>query len=393
MNKIVSLIIRIIVVVVTTFIPRSNKIWVIGSWFGMRYADNSRYLFEYLNDNKEEYGLDKIIWVTDDPIVLDFIRTTGRLAYKKKSLIGCYYHLRAKVFFYDQSTEDLNYNFTQGALVINLWHGIPLKKIGYHYKEKIKHSDVVIFLRRLLSIKKREYILETSDFSGKLLSEAFDCKTIRGVYPRNDYLIGIINSKLTEQESKYWKILKSNNKKIIFYLPTFRDKCDLKFLGTEDINIQLDILDNINRLGYILLTKVHFAEKSATKNLKHSSLINLPGSMDVYPFLKETEILITDYSSIYFDFLYLDREIIFLAYDLEYYKNSDRGLLLDFDDFTPGLKVFNSNQLVEALIRVSQNKVDFSNERKSLKSKVFGQETMNVFIENIIKLESMNSKK
>jgi len=379
-----KIVIKLIVItfskVFTTFIPRDENVWVIGSWFGKRYADNSRYFYEHLNDNKEKYELKKIIWVSDDENIIDFIRNSGRMAYRKKSLIGCYYHLRAKFFFYDQNAKDINYNFTRGAFRINLWHGIPLKKIGYHYKKKSTKNLLQEINNKFTTQKNLNFILETSKFSGQLLSTAFELKTIQGPYPRNEYLIGNIASSLSEAEKSYLSLINKSNKKVIFYLPTFRDKCALKFLGTSDIKKQLKIISELDRLGYMLVTKVHFARSNDLNHLSNENLINLPPDIDIYPFLKCTEILITDYSSVYFDFLYLDREIIFLAYDLQYYLNEDRGVILDYQKYTPGEKVYNIDGLIDVIDKIHNKKIDFKEQRSLIKALVFNDNSLDDFV-------------
>jgi len=383
MNKIIRIVKIVFTKVFTAIIPRDEGVWIIGSWFGKRYADNSRYFYEHLNENKIKYKLKKIIWVTDDENIIEFIRDSGRLVYKKKSFMSCYYHLRAKVFLYDQNFEDLNYDFTHGALRINLWHGIPLKKVGYHYKKKNKKSyfqKIIFKFSSLLITRKMDFILETSTFSGKLLSTAFGIKTIQGPYPRNEYLIGSINSRLTQQEGKYLNILKETNKKIIFYLPTFRDKCDLQFLGTNDVEKQHKVISELDELGYILVTKVHYAENNDFNKISNDNLINLPSDMDVYPFLKITDILITDYSSVYYDFLHLNREIVFLAYDLEYYINDDRGLILDYDRYTPGEKVYDTDLIVKTISKIKNKEIDYSIQRLEIKNEVFVSNSLSDFV-------------
>lgn len=386
MNRVIRLIIRFFTILFTTFIPRDQGIWVIGSWFGKRYADNSRYFYEHLNENKELYQLKKIIWVTDESDIVEFIRASGRLVYRKKSLMGCYYHLRAKVFLYDQSSEDLNYEFTHGALRVNLWHGIPLKKVGYHYKKKIEKGGFYQIISKLtmhVATGKKDYILGTSKLSEKLLSSAFNIKTIQGPYPRNEYLIGGINSYLTEQENKYLEIIKKSGKEIIFYLPTFRDKCELKFLGTNDIEEQYKVISELENLNYILVTKVHYAGKNTLNDISNDNFINLPPDMDVYPFLKITDILITDYSSVYFDFLCLNREIVFLAYDLEYYQNDDRGLILNYDRYTPGEKVYDTNSIVKTIEKIKNNEIDYSKQRLAIKNEMFYYNSLSDFVDRL----------
>jgi CDP-glycerol glycerophosphotransferase len=96
--------------------------------------------------------------------------------------------------------------------------------------------------------------------------------------------------------------------------------------------------------------------------------------MDICFILKYTDILITDYSSIYFDFLLHNKPIIFYPYDLEYYKSKDRGLIFDYDKFTPGPKAYNLNQLKKIIMEVIKNNKEHLNiyepERIELNDKI-----------------------
>ena len=99
---------------------------------------------------------------------------------------------------------------------------------------------------------------------------------------------------------------------------------------------------------------------------------------DPYVFLKMADVLITDYSSIYFDYLLLDRPIIFFDYDLKEYLNDSRELYFDYDEFTPGEKVSNYHELKKAIFKsVNSDKeytTGYSEFRKKIRAKVFEEE-------------------
>lgn len=146
----------------------------------------------------------------------------------------------------------------------------------------------------------------------------------------------------------------NKTKKTLCYLPTFRDKKELLFLGEKSKSKIINFLNFLNENNYQLITKLHFAGTNIVNRekdilYKYKNIIILPSQMDIYPFLKYSDILITDYSSVYFDFLYLNRDIIFYPYDLTYYKLYDRGLLFEYNKITPGDKVFNLNELTDNL--------------------------------------------
>ncbi len=374
MKDFIKTTINIVVRLFSFWIIKDDKYWLFGSWYGQRFSDNSRYLFLYSDKYKNDLGLKKVIWITKSPIIYKELVLKGFEVYYHWSVKGIWYHLKSGVHFVDQSpTEDINAYFSINALKINLWHGFPLKKVGVYSGQLIKGE-------KSFGNWHRCKVLCTSEFATEVLGDSFlkkreDC--IVGMYPRNHYLLNEGLELLESEETivEEIKALKIAGKKIVFYLPTFRDKTEIKFLGTDSKSEIQRFINFLNENNYVLITKLHFAGKLFHKenNNFNEGLINLSQEVDVYPITKETDILITDYSSIYFDFLFLDRDIIFFPYDLEYYTNVDRGLIFDYSEYTPGNKVFSISELKSDLLSKNISRDNYSKERKELKEKIFGK--------------------
>lgn len=372
--------------VLNIFLPRSKKRWVVGSWFGERYSDNSRYFFEYLNENKEQYKLDSIVWLTRNEDVYRHLISLGLSVYYLGTIKSYYHQLRAGVTIYDQSEDDFEFSYSHGSIKINLWHGIPLKKIGFLRNdiEKTRYNSFRV-IKDLFFKGDKKRILSTSQFISDYFKQAFSAETIIGPYPRNEYLNGNIHSSITLMERNI--INELSGKKYVIYLPTFRDNAELKFLGSKNKEEIISIVEEIKRIGYTVVTKVHYADDGLELDI--DGIINLPKHVDIYPFLKQSSLLITDYSSVFFDYLYLDKEIIFYPYDLDYYVNEDRGLIFNYSDYTPGVKVFDSKELFSALEGVKKGSICYRNERKLLMEKIFDNSiSMETLVMNIKKIES-----
>ncbi len=103
-------------------IPKKKKLWVFGAWFGVKYFDNPRFLFEYIKNNSSEI---QVIWITKDKSICN----NQEILYKY-SLKAIYFSLRAEVFFVSHSTLSDLFAFINANCrkVIQLWHGIPIKK-------------------------------------------------------------------------------------------------------------------------------------------------------------------------------------------------------------------------------------------------------------------------
>ena len=178
---------------------------------------------------------------------------------------------------------------------------------------------------------------------------------------------------------------KSEIKKIILHLPTFRDKNidfgknELSFFRNEKFQKYL-----ISKKA-IILSKQHFFHKKNifNKNIKFKKISNniflLNKISPTYDLLNIADCLITDYSSVYIDFLLLNKPIIFYCHDIDNYIRYHRELYFNYfdDKFTPGKKIFNERRLEEEIIKFLKNYKDkFSNKRK-ISNKFF-----NKFVDN-----------
>jgi CDP-glycerol glycerophosphotransferase (TagB/SpsB family) len=209
------------------------------------------------------------------------------------------------------------------------------------------------------------------------------------MYPRNYYLTEPIPY-LTKDERFYIDFIqkkKRENKKILFYLPTFR-KHQLQFLGITDlekINLFFDFLDDH---GYFLMTKIHtggyYSNNDTIADSVKERILSLPPQTDIYPFLKETDILVTDYSSVLFDFLYLDRDIICYAYDLYMYEHEDKGLLIDYQSL-PADRVYSLDELKENLQEKVYKRDSHAEDRKRWLKKCFDNRTMDDTIQALLR--------
>lgn len=366
---------------------KKKNIVIIGGWFGRRFSDNSRYLYLYLNENKDHYNLEKIIWITENKYLCKEIKEKFKYeVYMKYSIKSIYYHIIAKYHIVDQGRRDIFGILSNRAIKINLWHGLPLKQIS----KFVKGSDIQ------LGNWNRKYILTCSSFGDNTLGKAFEInkkKMLHGMYPRNYFLMQEINNILLESEKVILEKIKKEkkNKRIVFYLPTFRKIKNSIFLGEtsqEKLNRFFKFLEENN---IYFISKFHFVGEKILKkdkqDIENINFLNLPSEMDVYPFLKETDILITDYSSVYYDFLYLNKDIIFYPYDLEEYKNNDQGLLFDYDKMTPGDKVYNLEELQENLKKKLYQRDSYEEERKKLLKLCFEDYTIEDTVNNILSLE------
>lgn len=364
-------------------IPKNKNVILIGGWFGKRYSDNSRYLYNLFFENHNLFHNKKIYFITNSEEIYNELIKKDINILKKWSIKSIYLHLICNSCFVDQGIGDLNEIFLVNKNIINLWHGVPLKKIGALVnlkKTKIKRDIENLF--------NMNYFLGASGEVNEILKKSFlvkDSQIINGIYPRNYYLINSEQNFLTEKEVEIINYIKKLKKsyKIIFYLPTFRDNEKKSFLNTDSKEIKDSFFLNLQLKKYFFLTKLHFASILNKENIgfNHSNFLNLNSEIDVTSILPFVDILITDYSSVYFDFLYLDKKIVFYPYDFDYYKDKDRGFNFEYNEITPGEKVYDITGLYNAILRED----NYSEFRKKIYNRVWNCNDKKELLENLKK--------
>lgn len=140
-------------------IPKNKNLWIFGAWFGDKYADNSKYLFEYVNKNKPEI---RAIWVTRNENTYKLVKKEGYEVYFKNSLKGFLYSSLAGVGIISNAFNDIPY--TTGRMkIVQLWHGTPLKKIVFDETRFTLNKDS--FKRKII------LYLDWQPFFGQIYTE------------------------------------------------------------------------------------------------------------------------------------------------------------------------------------------------------------------------------
>ena len=311
------------------------------------FADNSRYFLEYLYSNTDHKYEVKVL--VKNKVLFDEISLKyPNITYYSKSLSGLKLFLKTKNIVISHGS-DASYFFpyfldVKSKNIVNLWHGIPLKRLSLQVKG-IRESKSRSRFQKFTSI------CAASTFEQFLLASCFEMHIddiwITGT-PRNDYLLYPNNELLLEHSYL--------NKKVILYAPTWReygDRCS--FFPFEDkdmerLNAFLETQD-----AYLLMRGHREEMERISENYGEEKLSRiLPAHQEIFPdaqrLLAHVDVLVTDYSSIYLDFLLLDKPMIFIPYDLEQYQ-SYRGFLFDYDTHTPGDKVGTQAEFMESIDR------------------------------------------
>ena len=371
-----SLIIGMFLRPLAYLIPKQrNLVLIIGGADG-QFRDNAKYLYLHLCRSHQEKF--EFYFLTEDREVFRKLQNHNlpAILYPRWSTVCVM--LKASIVIVDnlQWIENLKYDLLINTYKIQLWHGCSIKSLGLdneYYKEKFKSAWWKIWYFARGRFPKYDLFLSTSKInSEKIFKPAFIfSKIIESGYPRNDIffskpdtfdLIGTDQSVIRKA-----KELKQDQYKIILYAPTFRDTGSGEdFLEKEALD--LNELDNFAiKNKFFIIFKVHPWHEFPIdfKNLKN--LIKYKNAGDVYPLLPLVDLLITDYSSIFFDFLYLNQPIIFFPYDYDKYIKEDRSLKYDYDWVTPGPKCMNQKDLQRCIQKVLLNHQDeYADKRRSV---------------------------
>lgn len=352
-----------------SFLTRRNKnIWLFGSSFGNRYADNPRYMYLYTAQKRKDEV--RPIWITHKKEIAEFLLEQGYEAYYYKSCKGIYYCLHAGVYIFDNYSKDISFWLSGGAKKVNLWHGSGNKKINYDNKfDTLRHPKSTWerfknFLITISNEKPSHYVLATSEMMGDIFASAFQVPRnhiIVDGYPRNDVLFDSCNYDMvmTKQEKELAtqiRKMKENGKYIILYLPTFRQSEDM-FFDVLDLKKFNEFLVERDMVFY---TKVHPKSKLKEQFIKisdsktYSNIINVDVSIDTYTILGLADMLTTDYSSIHTDFLMLNRPSVLFTYDLEEYSKDTRECYFDYDSYMPELRTYTMEEFLDGIDKVRE---------------------------------------
>lgn len=366
-------------------VPRDKHIWIFGSTFGRRFADNPKYFYLYMSQHHSDTI--RSVWVSHDKRVVATLKKNGYEAFYYHSLKGIWLALRARVYIFDNYSKDINFWQSGRALKVNLWHGVGNKCINYdNVHDEVRHPKNLwerfkYFPRRLSDEKPNHYVLATSPTMCDIFARAFRVSrdhVIEAGYPRNDYILGAdIKNIFSDEEQKALLRIQAWRKgggKISLYMPTFRES-EKRFMNVMNLKKFNEFL-RANDLLFV--TKLHPKSKirKAFLEINYSNILNLDADMDPYIFLRETDVLVTDYSSIYSDFMLLKRPVVAFWYDYAEYLGETRDAYFDFEEYMPEEKAFTMDELMDKIVKVLQ--VDIAEEKRNAsREKIFEGVTAN----------------
>ncbi|WP_338703738.1 CDP-glycerol glycerophosphotransferase family protein [Streptomyces sp. Q6] len=239
-----------------------------------------------------------------------------------------------------------------GQQIVQTWHGTPLKRIGFDFDNE--HFASTAYLEDL-DRERRQWsmLLSPNSFSTPILRRAFryEGDLVEAGYPRNDVLLSPDRAKRAAEVRE--RLGLPEGKKVILYAPTWReDKQRHRGGFLLDLRIELDAAERALGEDHVLLVRphAHVAEPvpGAGDGFVHDVSAQA-GVTDMMDLLLVADVLVTDYSSVMFDFAVTGRPMLFFTYDLEHYRDRLRGFYFDFEERAPGPLLATSDALIAAL--------------------------------------------
>ncbi len=272
-------------------------------------------------------------------------------------------------------TDTPLYPLLLGASKLQLWHGIPLKAIGFPEIASAVNMTEEKAERLRFGYSGYDAVLSTSPFCTRhAFAKAFQADEFPELgYPRNDVLLRepTADDLLNADTALYGELraFRKRGGKTIFYMPTFRDQAAHDPLVSGAVDLQ-GLAGLVHAAGALLVLKLHPYVDIRLENLPPGIRV-AESQSDIYPLMSQCDLLLTDYSSIYFDFLLLDRPLLFNPYDLERYKATNRTLLFDYERMTPGAKALTGAQLRAMLLAALDGADPHAEARRALRDTVF----------------------
>ncbi|MBH1941546.1 bifunctional glycosyltransferase family 2 protein/CDP-glycerol:glycerophosphate glycerophosphotransferase [Mobilitalea sibirica] len=331
--------------------------WVIcESFFGKSYSDSPKYIYEYLCKNYP--GKYRFIWVVNKRTKIPY----GPTKVKRFSIRYSYYMARCKYNIFNVRQPEW-FKKRAGNVFLETWHGTPLKKLVFD-QEEVMGASPLYKAQFYKQSRVWDYLVSANRFSSEVFKSAFlfDKEMLEYGYPRNDILHSPDKEELAAAIKK--KLGIPEGKKTILYAPTWRDdeyygRGEYKFALKLDLRLLKKELGD----GYAVLLRTHYFIADA---LDVTGLEGFAYNVSKYDDISElyliSDMLITDYSSVFFDYANLKRPILFYTYDLDKYRDMLRGFYMNIETEVPGPLLYTSEEVVEAI-----RNIDDINEEYKLK--------------------------
>lgn len=339
------------------------------AWKGRQYSDNPRAVFEELQRRGDPRTC---VWAVQDhsvevPDGVERVITQSRDYYRR---------LGTARWVVSNDSMPTHYVKREGSTYAQTWHGTPLKRIGFDI-ESIQMSNKNYLTQFARDVAKWDVLVSPNEFSTPILSKAFQYpgEVLEIGYPRNDIFY---RPELAQQQTDATRrrLDLPEGKRVILYAPTWRDN-DYDASGRYQFTMKLDLEGLYRAYGHdsVLLIRGHQLVSSEIDAAMFGGFVrNVSSYPDIRDLYLVSDVLITDYSSVMFDFVNTGRPILFFTWDLADYRDNLRGFYFDFEQDAPGPLLTESATVIDALGRLDEVTTEYAARYQSFRERFTGLE-------------------
>lgn len=335
-------------------IPCDQKTVLFISFHGRGYSDNPKAIYEYLRSQNQDLNY---IWAIKHHKQKN-IQIEGAKVIEYFSIPYFYYLARAKYWVVNCKLPAYILK-KENQVYLQTWHGTPLKRLGHDiildnkdatfYRSKMSAKEM--YETYDIDVRKYNYMISPNPYSTNVFESAFQIdreRLIETGYPRNDILV---NTSKEEIEVLKEKMGLPKDKKVILYAPTWRDNSYVTQGYTFKLQVDFKKWKDILSDEYVVVFKPHYLIINDFNIQQYKGFVyEASATSDIAELYLVSDILITDYSSVFFDYSILNRPMYFYMFDLEEYASELRGFYFDIYETLPGPIVENEDDLLKELI-------------------------------------------
>lgn len=328
-----------------------KKNWIVfESFMGRNYSGQPKYIYQYL---QEHYGNEyKYIWSVDKK----GIKIDGKHKTCRRWSLRYYYYMNRSKYWVTNMRQPLSIPKRDETVILSTWHGTPLKRLVFdmeeNYSASPKYKNIVYRQTR-----QWDYMLSDNPYSTDKFQRCFMLdreQILESGYPANDPMYAPDREERAKTIKK--KLGISEDKKVIMYAPTWRDD-NFYESGRYGFDIELDIQRLKEEFGdeYVLMLRMHYFVVDRFDMTQFGDfVVDVCNYDDITELYLVSDILMTDYSSVFFDFANLKRPMLFFMYDLEKYRDVLHGFYMDIEKDLPGPILRTNDEVVDAIRNIDK---------------------------------------
>ena len=342
------------------FYKMDDKVIFFEAFGGRNYTCSPKAIYEKILTMKEFKDF-KFVWAFVDPSKHDVLNDK-RLTIVKTNSKDYYKYLSIAKYWIVNSIIDEGIIKKKNQVYVQCWHGTPLKKLRYDIEVNgaVLNTIEEIRKRNDRDARKFDYFISPSKYCTEKFTSAFNLIAlgkkdiiIEEGYPRNDSLF---NRNKKDVDKIKEKLGIPKDKKVICYLPTFRDNQHTSGVGyTYNLAIDFDSLKKRFGKDYVILFKPHYFIANKIDLSKYKNFVyNVANYDEINDIYLASDLLITDYSSVFFDYANLNRPVMFYMYDFDDYKNNLRDFYISLDEL-PGPIAKTQKELEDYIVNIDKS--------------------------------------